>query len=68
MTKQLYNAHDVMNILCVSESKAYKIIKQLNNELEQDNFLTVRGKVPIAYLQKRFFGLNGGEVYGGKGD
>ena len=56
MTKQLYNAHDVMNILCVSESKAYKIIKQLNNELEQDNFLTVRGKVPIAYLQKRFFG------------
>jgi hypothetical protein len=68
MTKQLYDAHDVMEVLRVSESKAYKIIKQLNCELEKDNFLTIRGKVPIAYLQKRFFGLTGGETYDGKGD
>ncbi|MGI6010173.1 MAG: hypothetical protein ACOX8H_01570 [Ruminococcus sp.] len=68
MTKQLYDAHDVMDLLRVSESKAYKIIKQLNGELERDNFLTIRGKVPIAYLQKRFFGLADDETNDGKGD
>lgn len=57
MTKQFYGARDIMDLLGVSESKAYQIIRQLNDELSEKGFLTVRGKVPRAYLEERFFGM-----------
>lgn len=57
MTKQVYTARDLQDILGVSESKAYQYIRVMNEELKKDGFLTVRGKVPCAYVQKRFFGM-----------
>lgn len=58
----MINAKEVMKILMVGESKAYEIIRQLNEELTAKGFLTVRGKVPYKYLNERFFGAdNGGE-------
>lgn len=57
MTKQFYGARDMMDLLGVSESKAYQIIRQLNDELSEKGFLTVRGKVPRAYMEERFFGM-----------
>lgn len=55
--KQVYTAKDLQEILGVSESKAYQYIRIMNAELKKDGFLTVRGKVPAAYVQKRFFGV-----------
>ena len=55
--KQVYTAKDLQEILGVSESKAYQYIRIMNEELKKDGFLTVRGKVPAAYVQKRFFGV-----------
>ena len=55
--KQVYTAKDLQEILGVSESKAYQYIRIMNEELQKDGFLTVRGKVPAAYVQKRFFGV-----------
>ena len=55
--KQVYTATDLQEILGVSESKAYQYIRIMNEELKKDGFLTVRGKVPAAYVQKRFFGV-----------
>ncbi len=49
-------ADDVADIMGVSKSYGYKIIKQLNNELKKDGFITVSGKVPKAYFEKRCFG------------
>ena len=49
-------ADDVADIMGVSKSFGYKIIKQLNNELKKDGFITVSGKVPKAYFEKRCFG------------
>ncbi len=44
---------DVMNIMHISESMAYKIIRDCNAELKAENFITVRGKCPRAYFFKR---------------
>ena len=57
MTRQLYTAKDLQELLGVSESKAYQIIRVMNSELESKGYLTIRGKVPCAYVQERFFGM-----------
>lgn len=57
MEKQVYNVHDIQELLSVSESKAYQYIKIMNEELQKKGFLTVRGKVPRAYVEERFFGV-----------
>ena len=57
MTRQLYTAKDIQELLGVSESSAYKYIRIMNQELSEKGFLIVRGKVPCAYVQERFFGM-----------
>lgn len=41
---------DVMAITGVKESKAYNLIKQVNNELHKQGYITLRGKAPKAAL------------------
>ncbi len=57
MEKQIYTAKDLSELLNVSESKAYGLIRQMNAELKQKGFIVCRGRVPRAYVEKRFFGL-----------
>lgn len=57
MEKQIYTAKDLSELLNVSESKAYGLIRQMNEELKQKGFIVCRGRVPRAYVEKRFFGL-----------
>lgn len=57
MAKQVYTANELAEMLGVSVSKAYGYIRQMNEELEKQGFLVVRGKVPVAYVQERFFGV-----------
>ena len=47
---------DVKEVLHVSTSKAYEMIKRLNDELSQKGYMVIRGKVPEKYLQERFYG------------
>ena len=42
---------DVMEILGVSDGKAYKIIRQLNKELEAKGFHTITGRVSRQYYK-----------------
>ncbi len=53
MTKPLYNVYDVMAILDVSRAMAYRIIKELNTELENKGFWVVKGKVNSDYFRER---------------
>lgn len=57
VVKQVYGAKDLQDLLGVSESKAYQYIRIMNTELQEKGFLTVRGKVPAAYVKERFFGV-----------
>ena len=43
MTRQVYGAKDLQELLGVSESKAYQYIRIMNAELQEKGFLTVRG-------------------------
>lgn len=54
-TGRMLSAKQVAEILDISVSYAYKIIDQLNRELEKSGYLTLHGKVDSLYLSKRFF-------------
>lgn len=49
-----YSVKDVQGILGISKSKAYEIIKMLNDELNSKGFLTVSGKVLKKYFNERY--------------
>lgn len=56
---EMLNARGVTEVLGgISESKAYELIRQMNSELAARGFLTIRGKIPRSYLEKRFFGFS----------
>ena len=44
---------DVAEELSVSKSKAYKIVRQLNKELEEKGIITVAGRVCTSYFRKK---------------
>ena len=54
--KYMITADEIADELGVSKGKAYKIIRDLNAELEQMGFVVISGKIPRAYLEKKFFG------------
>lgn len=54
--KYMMTAQDVVDMLGVSKGHAYKIIRQLNKELEDSGYIVVSGKIPRAYWDKKFYG------------
>ncbi|WP_038300590.1 hypothetical protein [Metaclostridioides mangenotii] len=52
--KRFYTVTDVMELLSVKQSKAYEIIKKLNNELMAKNYYVVKARVPRKYFDNRF--------------
>lgn len=57
MDKIYYTASDLVQMLGVSRAKAYQIIRQLNDELNAKNYITIQGKVSRAYFNERWYGL-----------
>lgn len=55
--KEYYSVEEIKEILGVSQSMAYKVIRQMNDELAGKGYLTVAGKVPRKYFQKQWYGL-----------
>lgn len=61
MNKNAYvDVKEVSQLLGVSQSKAYQIIKQLNDDLKKDGYLTIAGKVSRAYFYKKWYGAENG--------
>ena len=52
-----YSASDVMEMLGISKAQAYKIMRQLNEELASKGFIVVAGKVPKKYFAEHVYGL-----------
>ncbi len=52
----LMTADDVAAELNCSKGYAYKVIHNLNEELEQKGYLVIAGKIPKAYFAKKFYG------------
>lgn len=49
-------ADEVATIFDCSKEFAYKIIRQLNADLQKQGFITMQGRVSRKYFQERFFG------------
>lgn len=62
MKNQFIRADDVARELDVSKPYAYKIIRQLNDELKAKGFITVAGRVNRQYFNKRFYGTEKEEM------
>lgn len=61
MNKQYITAKEVAEILGVSESKSYSVIRELNAELKARGFITVLGKVPRKFFFEKCY-CDEGEV------
>ena len=59
MTKNnsFLDAHDIVELTGMSEAYAYKLIKQLNEELRGKGFITIRGRVSKQYFEEWIYGL-----------
>lgn len=57
MEKRLFvTAAEVANDFEISRTKAYNMIRQMNEELEQRGYLTVAGRVSRKYYLERIYG------------
>ena len=52
-----YTANEVKEMLGISRGHAYKIVKQLNDELAGKGFIVVAGRIPKKYFAEHFYGL-----------
>ena len=50
-------AAEMAEILGISKPYAYKIIKQLNEELEAKGFITIPGRISKKYFEEKFYGV-----------
>ena len=53
MENTFIKADEVANILGISKSYAYKVIKTLNAELEEQGYLTISGRVSKKYFLEK---------------
>ena len=57
MKAQFITAAEVAEIMGVSRTKAYQIVRDMNNELKDQGYLTINGKCPLRYFHQKFYGL-----------
>lgn len=54
--KLYYSAADIAVMLGISMGKSYKILREMNSELSSKGFLTIAGKIPVAYFKEKWYG------------
>ena len=50
-------AGDIAEELGISKPFAYKLVRQMNDELEAKGFLTIAGRVNRKYYEENFYGI-----------
>lgn len=54
-TNIFFDAEDVATMLKISKPTAYRIIRQLNNELKEKGYIIVAGRVPKKYFSEKMY-------------
>ena len=66
MQKNLFiKAEEIAKELGVSKPYAYKLIRKLNEELKNNGFITISGKVSRQFFEEKVYGLRKEESYVG---
>ena len=55
MDIKFMRAEEVAEVLEVSTSFAYKVIRQLNNELKAKGYITIAGRINREYFYERIY-------------
>ena len=55
--KTYITASELSEQLGISVGQAYKIIRELNAELRKQGYITVAGKCPRRYIEKKWYGF-----------
>ena len=55
MGQQFMRVEEVAEILDVSTSYAYKVIRELNEELKRKGFITISGRTNREYFNERLY-------------
>ena len=56
--KNYLSAEDVADYMGVSIPKAYKVIRELNEELKEHGFIIIHGKVNRRFFEKKVNGFD----------
>lgn len=51
-------ADEIAQRLCISKAFAYKLMQQMNKELQKQGFITIHGRVSRAYFEEHFYGMS----------
>ena len=63
MNKNLFiKVDEMINELQVSKPYAYKLMREMNDELKKKGFMTISGRVSRQYFEEKFYGLKRGEA------
>ena len=55
MSKELFvKAEEVARELGISKPYAYKLVREMNEELKQKGFITIPGRVSRRYFEEKF--------------
>ena len=58
VSKELFvKAEEVARELGISKPYAYKLVREMNEELKQKGFITIPGRVSRRYFEEKFYGL-----------
>ena len=58
MSKELFvRAEEVSKELGISKPYAYKLVREMNEDLKQKGFITIPGRVSWRYFEEIFYGL-----------
>ena len=58
MSKELFvKAEEVARELGISKPYAYKLVREMNEELKPIGFITIPGRVSRRYFEEKFYGL-----------
>ncbi len=57
-SKLFISAKEVARELEVSDSFAYRLVRKLNDELEKQGFVVVKGKINRKYFEERVYGMS----------
>lgn len=52
---EMFTSADVSEILGIKRTAAYDLIRKLNNELEAQGKIVIRGKISRLYFESKFF-------------
>ena len=58
MSRELFvRAEEIAGALDISKPYAYKLIREMNEELKKKGFIIIPGRVSRRYFEEKFYGM-----------